>query len=187
MPVLYMLASLPCGTPGIPEIQSFSVFLLTLPSSGRSQLQKCGPASIRSMIPEWIPLLGGRQQQPSAKVRCQKGNPCAGLSQMVAHPSCSWGSGRAGSSCQRELQLLCRMGMGARGRKHLPAAPRSPQLVLCLSHGSFFQWERCPGESPVWEGESGNGRKSPVGLGCREAHFGCGRDLESSRCQTSSS
>lgn len=116
-------------------------FLLTFPSSGESQLGKCGPASIRSMIHERIPLPVGRLQQPSAKVRCQKGKPCAGLSQMehpswlVAHASCSLGSRRTESSCQRELQREWEPGAGS----SCPAAPCSPQLLLCLCHRLFIQ------------------------------------------------
>lgn len=185
MPVLYMLASLPVAHLGYQKHKAFLLF--SSPSSGGSQLGKCAPASIRSMIHEGIPLPVRRLQQPSVKIRCPKGNPCAGLSQMEP-PSCSGGSRRAGSSWQRELQLLCRVGMGAQGRKHLPAAPRSPQLLLCLSvHCSLSA--RAPGmlsrENPVWEGGSGKGRSSPVGPGFREAPFGCGWDLESPRCRTS--
>lgn len=107
---------------------------------------------------------------------------------LVAHPSCSWGR-RAGSSCQRELQLLCWMGMGAWGRKHLPSSSSLSSAAALSVPWIVFQWERYPavlaGESPIWEGESGKGRKSPVGPSFREAHFGCGQDLEPSRCQIS--
>lgn len=140
-------------------------FLLTFPSSGESQLGKCGPASIRSMIHERIPLPVGRLQQPSAKVRCQKGKPCAGLSQMehpswlVAHASCSLGSRRTESSCQRDLHMSegIAEGMGARGRKQLPSSSLfSSAAAVSLSqivHSVRESPGMLSGKSPVWEGE----------------------------------